>query len=249
MNGGNESLLVAVREAILIADIYSELATTSPADRLTLLSWRRELLATAFMAVALRSPAQAVEMAVHAVAEDPRWLLDLFDAGVGCGETDQNKVSHVACQEGHWKIRMSGRRIRVLHLIDNLDLGGAQNVLFGMLECFDRSRFEIVLATMHAHQGSIFFGRAQALGVRVVPLSPRRWFPWYFASLPWLLIRGRFDVVHCHLYVSNWLGKPLAKLFGCLLLFHTIIVMTDFALIGHFSRQSTLLRTGLPIGF
>jgi glycosyltransferase involved in cell wall biosynthesis len=38
--------------------------------------------------------------------------------------------------------------------------------------------------------------------------------PWYFASLPWLLIGGRFDVVHCHLYVSNWLGKPLAKLFG-----------------------------------
>jgi glycosyltransferase involved in cell wall biosynthesis len=109
---------------------------------------------------------------------------------------------------------MSGRRIRVLHLIDNLDLGGAQNVLFGMLECFDRSRFEIVLATMHAHRGSIFFGRAQALGVGVVPLSPRRWLPWYFASLPWLLICGRFDIVHCHLYVSNWLGKPLAKLFG-----------------------------------
>ena len=109
---------------------------------------------------------------------------------------------------------MSKRRIRLLHLIDNLDLGGAQTVLFGMLECFDRSRFEIVLATMHAHRGSIFFARAVDLGVRVVPLSPRRWLPWYLASLPWLLIRGRFDVVHCHLYVSNWLGKPLARLFG-----------------------------------
>jgi len=108
---------------------------------------------------------------------------------------------------------MSDRPIRVLHLIDNLDLGGAQTVLFGMLECFDRSRFEIVLAAMHAHRGSIFFERAQALGVRVVPLSPRRWLPWYLARLPWLLIRGRFDVVHCHLYVSNWLCKPLAKLF------------------------------------
>jgi glycosyltransferase involved in cell wall biosynthesis len=106
------------------------------------------------------------------------------------------------------------RRIRVLHLIDNLDLGGAQTVLFGMLECFDRSRFEVVLASMHAHQGSIFFARALELGVRVVPLSPRRWLPWYFATLPWLLIGGRFDVVHCHLYASNWLGKPLARLFG-----------------------------------
>jgi glycosyltransferase involved in cell wall biosynthesis len=106
------------------------------------------------------------------------------------------------------------RRIRVLHLIDNLDLGGAQTVLFGMLECFDRSRFEVVLAAMHAHQGSIFFARAVESGVRVVPLSPRRWLPWYLATLPGLLIRGRFDVVHCHLYASNWLGKPLARLFG-----------------------------------
>ncbi|MBV9106507.1 MAG: glycosyltransferase [Verrucomicrobia bacterium] len=106
------------------------------------------------------------------------------------------------------------RRIRVLHLIDNLDLGGAQTVLFGMLECFDYTRFEIVLAAMHAHPGSIFFARAVELGVRVVPLSPRRWLPWYLATLPELLIRGRFDVVHCHLYVSNWLGKPLARLSG-----------------------------------
>src|SRR5271165_148279 len=106
------------------------------------------------------------------------------------------------------------RRIRVLHLIDNLDLGGAQTALFGMLEYFDRSRFEVVLAAMHAHQGSIFFARAGELGVRVIPLSPRRWLPWYLATLPGLLIRGRFDVVHCHLYVSNWLGKPLARLFG-----------------------------------
>jgi glycosyltransferase involved in cell wall biosynthesis len=106
------------------------------------------------------------------------------------------------------------RRIRVLHLIDNLDLGGAQTVLFGMLECFDCTRFEVVLAAMHAHPGSIFFARAVELGVRVVALSPRRWLPWYLATLPGLLIRGRFDVVHCHLYVSNWLGKPLARLSG-----------------------------------
>jgi glycosyltransferase involved in cell wall biosynthesis len=106
------------------------------------------------------------------------------------------------------------RRIRILHLIDNLDLGGAQTVLFGMLECFDHTRFEVVLAAMHAHPGSIFFARAAELGVRVVPLSPRRWPPWYVATLPELLVRGRFDVVHCHLYVSNWLGKPLARLSG-----------------------------------
>ena len=81
MNRGNESLLLAVTEAILIAEIYSELAMTSPADRLTLLDWRRELFAIAFMACALRRPTQALELAVHAVNDDPRWLLDLLRCG------------------------------------------------------------------------------------------------------------------------------------------------------------------------
>jgi glycosyltransferase involved in cell wall biosynthesis len=81
MNRGNESLLLAVTEAILITEIYSELAMTSPADRLTLLDWRRELYATAFMACALRRPIQAMELAVHAVNDDPRWLLDLLRCG------------------------------------------------------------------------------------------------------------------------------------------------------------------------
>jgi glycosyltransferase involved in cell wall biosynthesis len=105
------------------------------------------------------------------------------------------------------------RRVRVLHLIDNLDLGGAQNVVFGLLEYFDRNRFEIVLATMHANRKSLYFKRALELGVHFVALSPRRWLPFYVTTLPWLLFRGSFDVVHTHLYASNWLGKPLAKLF------------------------------------
>ncbi len=104
--------------------------------------------------------------------------------------------------------------IRVLHLIDSLDLGGAQTVIFGLLKHYDQSRFEIVLAALHANRKSVFFKRAAELGVRVVPLSPQRSAPFFLCSLPWLLFKGRFDVVHCHLYVSNWIGKPLAKLFG-----------------------------------
>jgi glycosyltransferase involved in cell wall biosynthesis len=81
MNGGNESLLAALLEAILIAEIYAELGTTPPADRLTLLSWRRELLATTFMVRALRRPDQALRLAVSEVNDDPRWLMDVVRCG------------------------------------------------------------------------------------------------------------------------------------------------------------------------
>ena len=104
-------------------------------------------------------------------------------------------------------------KIRVLHLIDNLDLGGAQTAIFAFLEEFDRDRFDVVLASMHANRGSLFFARAAELGIEVVSLSPKRWLPLYLFTLPLIILRGRFQVVHCHLYVSNWFGKPLAKLF------------------------------------
>jgi glycosyltransferase involved in cell wall biosynthesis len=105
-----------------------------------------------------------------------------------------------------------GRRIRILHLIDNLDLGGAQTVLFSCLTQAD-PKYEIILASLHANRNALFWKRAQASGFPVVALSPYRWVPIYLLTLPWLLWRKRFDVVHCHLFASNWLGKPLAKLF------------------------------------
>src|SRR5260370_20165299 len=104
------------------------------------------------------------------------------------------------------------RRTRILHLIDNLDLGGAQTVLFSCLAHAD-PKFEIVLASLHANRKALFWERAHALGFPVVALSPYRWLPVYLLTLPLLLWRNRFDVVQCHLLASNWLGKPLAQLF------------------------------------
>jgi glycosyltransferase involved in cell wall biosynthesis len=102
MNSGNESLLAAVREGILIADIYSALATTSPADRLTLLSWRRELRATAFMALAMKSrPIGALEVAAHSVIDDPRWLLDLLRCGsLAVGRRARTKIRTLLARAG-----------------------------------------------------------------------------------------------------------------------------------------------------
>src|SRR6516162_187678 len=82
MNRGNDSLLAAINEGILISDIYSGLATTTPADRSTLIAWRRELLATAFMAHTVqRRPVRALDLAKQALRDDPRWMIDLLRCG------------------------------------------------------------------------------------------------------------------------------------------------------------------------
>jgi glycosyltransferase involved in cell wall biosynthesis len=82
MNGGSDSLLAAINEGILISDIYSDLATTVPAERATLIAWRRELLATAFMAHAVQQrPIRALDLAERAFRDDPKWMIDLLRCG------------------------------------------------------------------------------------------------------------------------------------------------------------------------
>jgi glycosyltransferase involved in cell wall biosynthesis len=106
------------------------------------------------------------------------------------------------------------RRIRVLHLIDSLDLGGAQTAILAWLQVHDRGRFEVHLASMHGTPKSLFYPRTRDLKIPVILLSPRRWLPLYLFRLPLELAIGRYDIVHCHLFASNWLGKPLARFFG-----------------------------------
>lgn len=104
------------------------------------------------------------------------------------------------------------KRTRVLHLIDSLDLGGAQEVVVNIVRGADRSRFEHEVATLHGH--GIYLQRLIDSGVRVHSLSPAKWLPAHIPGLASVLWSGRFDILHCHLIASNLIGKPLGRLMG-----------------------------------
>lgn len=102
--------------------------------------------------------------------------------------------------------------IRVLHLIDSFDLGGAQTVLLEYLRHRDRHRFHLEAATMHGR--GVFWEALAETDTPLHSLSPQKWPPAYLWELPQLLERGHFDIVHCHLFGSNWIGQPLARWAG-----------------------------------
>ncbi len=108
--------------------------------------------------------------------------------------------------------------IRVLHVIDSLDLGGAQTALLNLVKFTDPERFQHEVAAMH---GDGFFAAAfRGIGVPVHSLSRRKWPPEYLWRLPGLLRRGRFDVVQCHLFGANWIAKPIAALARVRVIYH-----------------------------
>ena len=100
---------------------------------------------------------------------------------------------------------------RVLHIIDSLHLGGAQEVVLNLATC-GSSRFRHEVATMHGH--GIYWDRLRQAGVKVHSLSPHKLLPFYLASIPWRLLADRPDILHCHLIPSNIIAKPLGALLG-----------------------------------
>lgn len=104
------------------------------------------------------------------------------------------------------------RRYRVLHVIDSLDLGGAQAVLINLIKHGDRSRFEFEAATMHGR--GVYWEQLEALDVPVKSLSFHARFPSYVPALAWLCATRGYDVVHTHLLAANVIAKPVAALCG-----------------------------------
>jgi glycosyltransferase involved in cell wall biosynthesis len=103
---------------------------------------------------------------------------------------------------------MKHRRHRILHVIDSLDLGGAQIVLLNLIKHADRQRFQPEVVCLHGR--GVFWERIRATGVPLWSLSFHHWFPSYVPGLAMLLLARRYDIVHCHLLASNVIAKPLA---------------------------------------
>lgn len=105
-----------------------------------------------------------------------------------------------------------GRKYRVLHVIDSLDLGGAQVVLENLIRHGNRDHFEFEAATMHGR--GVYWDRLSTLGIPLHSLSFHHKVPLYVPRLAWLCLTRRYDVVHTHLLAANVIAKPVATVCG-----------------------------------
>jgi glycosyltransferase involved in cell wall biosynthesis len=109
---------------------------------------------------------------------------------------------------------------RVLHVIDSLDLGGAQTFLLDLVTHLDRSRYEPEVASMHGR--GVYAAAFESAGITTHVLSPKKWPPYYVLNFWNLLRRERYDILHFHLFGANLCAKPLAIAQG-----HRAIVVHD----------------------
>lgn len=109
---------------------------------------------------------------------------------------------------------------RVLHVIDSLDLGGAQTFLLEMVKHHDRSCYLPEVACMHGR--GVYAEAFEKNGITVHSLSPEKFPPYYVPNF-WRLMRsGEYDILHFHLFGANLCAKPLAIMAG-----HPAIIVHD----------------------
>lgn len=113
-------------------------------------------------------------------------------------------------------LEKDGRPVRVLHLLDSLDPGGAQQVVLGMTLYLDRALYLPEVACLHGM--GINAQAFQALDIPVHSLSASKYFPSYLPNLYALLRKKRFAILHCHLIASTCIGGLIGAAAGVPLL-------------------------------
>lgn len=113
----------------------------------------------------------------------------------------------------------SAEKIRVLHVITRLERGGAPAVLLEVLRRCDKRQFEHHIATGLAQEPEkdmIAFARDMGFQVFVITALIRDIHPFLdiyaLSKLYFLILRGRYDIVHCHTSKGGFIGRLAARL-------------------------------------
>jgi glycosyltransferase involved in cell wall biosynthesis len=109
---------------------------------------------------------------------------------------------------------------RVLHIIDSLDLGGAQTFLLGLVTNLDRSKYLPEVACMHGR--GVYAEAFEKAGISVHSLSAAKFPPMYLPNFWRLMMSGSYDILHFHLFGANLCAKPLAIMAG-----HPAVIVHD----------------------
>ena len=104
------------------------------------------------------------------------------------------------------------RRLRLLVVSDEMEVGGTQRQITRMLLDLDRDAFEPTL--VYFRERSFFVDQLEAAGIRVVRIDKRRRVdPGFFLRLRGFVARGGLDVVHCFSITAElWGALALASI-------------------------------------
>ena len=112
-------------------------------------------------------------------------------------------------------------RINILYLIWSLGLGGAEQVVINLAKGIDKKKFNVIVCCLN--DKGIFAQEVEKEGIEVIALGKKGKFD---ATVLFKLIRVikkyKIDIVHTHLWTSDFWGRIAAKLAGVPVIISTV---------------------------
>lgn len=104
-------------------------------------------------------------------------------------------------------------RLKILHLIDSLSVGGAERFLLNLSEHLDRSRFELHVCCLNVVHGNKLYPLFQQLDLKLTVLGSRHLYdlPTAWAVAQYIR-RHRIDIVHTHMLGPDVIGRLVGVL-------------------------------------
>jgi len=128
------------------------------------------------------------------------------------------------------------RRIKVIHLVEDLKVGGQEKVIATIATGLDPEKFDVEIWCLARGGAVADWLRQSGISVRVLNLSTYHR-PLNIARLAWRLRRSRADIVHTHGYFAGTFGR-LAAIIGCIRRVVAHVHTSDFSL----SRRHILIE-------
>ncbi len=102
-------------------------------------------------------------------------------------------------------------KINVLELVDNLEIGGAENVVKMLAEGFDKEKFNIIVCSISI--GGFYVNELRKKGIKVYVLNKKHGIDFSIISKIRKVIRKeKIDIIHTHLWTADLWGRFAAIL-------------------------------------
>lgn len=107
-------------------------------------------------------------------------------------------------------------KVKMFHMLDNLEIGGVQTVLMNILEAIDKDKYEIHIVVFDNDKKEFYEDKIKKMGIRLIKI-PRvngNYFKYVINLFKVIKNNGPYDIVHSHLHLSNGFVLFIATLFG-----------------------------------
>ena len=103
------------------------------------------------------------------------------------------------------------KRVKLIHLISSLNVGGAEALLFDLVNNIDKEKFEVSVVSFFKVGGLIQKFENNNIDLKFVSESKKYNFN-FIIKLYKLLKEEKPDIVHTHLFGADLFGSIIAKL-------------------------------------